>query len=359
MKILYIASNPENAAPLQVEKELNLLREKIDQIQTSEHIDLRTYSNVKVDNLPFLVAQLDPDILHFSAHGRDDGIVLAHEERGHVHLTGERLANLLAAISVRPKLIVINACSSSAMAGQLTEVADFVVGTDAPISNVGARTMAAILYQQLANGASVGDAFATAVPLLDTVDAGQVASQLFPLDHEEQARRTFAANPLRLVACFPKIDQWLDNKHTEPQKGFNRDIPYVKFGVAGAPPTTRQLTIFTDDETIIPEDEEASLADARGWFEECQAVHGEIWIEDDASYFGDLQWYAAVTTGDRRIFSCTSSMVEALRRYYFVEQWRGELPPLIAEIIEQTLDNLKFNDGSRRHHSVPRRTNLM
>ncbi len=357
MKILYIASNPEDAAPLQVEKELNLLREKIDQIQTSEQIDLRTYSNVKVDDLPFLVSHLRPDILHFSAHGLDDGIVLAHEERGHVHLTGGSLASLLAAISVRPRLIVINACSSTAMASKLTGVADYVLGTDAPISNVGARSMAAILYQQLADGSSIGDAFATARSILDTVDGGEVSSQLFPSEHEEQARKTFVANPFRIVACFPKVDQWLEQRQTEPQKGFNREIPFVRFGVDGAPPTSRQLLIFTDDETIVPEDDE-SLADARAWFEECQVVHGEIWIDEEASYFGDLQWYAAVTTGDRKIHSCTSGMVEALKRYYFLEQWRGELPPRIEELVEETLSNLTFNDGSRRRQSVPRRASF-
>jgi hypothetical protein len=347
MKILYIASNPDDASPLQIEKEANLLREKLDAITTSEPLDLRVYASLDVATLPEVIARAAPDVLHFAAHGEGDGIVLAHQDRGTVLLDGHKLAKLLAAVSVRPKLVVVNACRSTAMAEALCRAADFTIGIDAPISNVGARTMAANLYQRLAASASLHDAFSAAATMLEVIDEDQARAVLFPTGSEQAARRTRLAHPLRIVASFPIVEDWLEHGHVTPQKGFDQDQPEIQFGLAGCPRIVRQVQLFTDDDTVQPEDDE-SLADARSWMLEKSPSGGEVWIKPTYTYYGSMQWFGSVVTAEPRILSAAATTVEALERYYFDEAWRGELPPDIADLVGVTISNLRANDGSRR-----------
>lgn len=353
MRILYIASNPAQADPLEVEQEINLLREKLDSAEVAQQVDLRIYSNLRVDNLPDVIARVRPDVLHFAAHGKDDAIIFAHEQRGHVSLDGAKLAAILGALSVRPRLVLLNACESAAMAQELAAQADFVIGTDAPISNVAARSMAATLYGMLARGVSLGQAFRAARAMLGVVDEGRVEAALFPADAAEVADRILLSDPLRIVACFPRIDAALKQGQTLPPRQFNPHMPSVEFGIIGAPASTRSLQLVTDDNETQPEKNQ-TLFDARGWMIEGQPVQGELWIEDTFEVYGDMYWYASVITSERDIHCASSTTAEALKRYYFDEGWRGTLPKKIAETIREAIANLTGNNGARRNRGEDR-----
>ena len=126
------------------------------------------------------------------------------------------------------------------------------------------------------------------------------------------------------------------------------------FGVAGAPAAARQTVFFTDDDTVVkPKD--GSLEEARSWIIESQPWKGEIWMPEALGYFGDMSWYAAITTTDRRVVSVASTTVEALRRYYLEEMWPGPLPGAIEDVVRRSMACLSREGGSRRgRRSAPR-----
>lgn len=347
MRILYIAGNPQSETDLQIDKEINLLREEIDKIDTSEVIDLRVYSYLRVSELPTILKMLKPDILHFAAHGHEQGIVLAHEERGSVILTSDMLVDLLSSLKVEPALIVINACNSETMAAQIASERTFVIGTDATLTNVAARSMTAALYRRLADAGSIAEAFQAASVIVRLIDLGQVSAKLFPVGSEVRAQRTRIANPLRIVACLPEIDEWIGRGLSKPLKSFRPESPVVQFGIAGTPPGIMQTIFFTDDESVVPRGK-GSLEEARCWLVEDRGVKGEIWMPSEFEYWGDMSWFACVTTGERDVFCASTSTTEALRRYYFEEEWRGKIPDAFADVIRLTISNLIDNDGSRR-----------
>lgn len=359
MRILYIAGNPPGEGSLQIEEEVHRLQAKIDEVESVERVELRVYSSLKVDELDSVITRVKPDVIHFAAHGAEDAIVLAHSERGRVALRGNDLADLLKAVAVRPKLIVVNSCSSEEMAADLTAAADFVIGTNALITNVGARTMAATLYQQLAMSSSLLSAFRAAESMLRIIDCGEVATRLFPEHADLDAQRTTLAEPLRILACFPDIDDSLDEGLKKPGENFDVNYPEVCFGVAGAPDDTTQLVLFTDEETFVATKKQ-SLESARSWIVESRPVNGEIWLEDWYAYWGDIQWYASVVSAARLVFSAGATTSNALERYYFAEQWRGELPPLVGDAVRRAIDGLRANNGTRRKQpnkpQVPRAT---
>lgn len=352
MKVMYVASNPADAKTLEISREINSLQERLERGVGADPIVFYAYPDLGAGALAETIKRVQPDVLHFAAHGDEDAIVLDHADEGAVKLRGDQLAALLSPLPVKPKLIVINACSSNRMACALAETgaADFVIGTDAPITNTAAREMAAALYQRLADGASVAEAFTVAAANLDIVGQGEVAAELYPSGALEAARTTRLVDPMRILACFPKVDEWLDHDLTKPDNKFQPEWPEIMFGVAGAPAAARQTVFFTDDESIQPKQEE-SLEEARSWIIETQPVDTEIWIEDYSQYYGDMNWYAAISTTDGRVFSVSSKTADALRRYYFDERWKGDLPKDIAEVIQKTIENLRRHNGSRRGRS--------
>lgn len=346
MKIMYVANNPEGADSLQLEEEINDLQEQIEDTAGTEPIDLRIYSKLAFGRFAATVARVQPDVLHIAAHGEDGAVVLGHADRDEVKLDGKALANLLSVLPRRPRLIVLNACSSNEMAEDLVSAggADFVIGTDAPISNVAARAMAAALYQRLASAASIADAFRIAATYVDVTDGGRCKAHLHAAGAIEDAARVQLVDPFRIMACFPVIDDYLRHGVTEPNNRFRPEYPEVLFGVAGSPPAARQTVIFTDDETVTGD----SLEDARSWIIESQPVDGEIWLDDSCQYYGDMNWFAAVTTTDGRVVSASSKITAALQRYYFDEQWKGPLPEAIEAIVRRSMELLKSEAGGRR-----------
>ena len=72
-------------------------------------------------------------------------------------------------------------------------------------------------------------------------------------------------------------------------------------------------------------------------------------------YYGDMNWFAAVTTTDGRVVSAASKMTEALERYYFTEQWKGALPEAIQAVVRRSIEQLKDEGGGRRSRKTASR----
>jgi hypothetical protein len=347
MHILYIAGNPIFEKGLRIEDELNALQSELDDSPAPDPIELRVYSAIRVDQVASVISKAAPDVIHFSAHGTKNAIVLADRDDRSVELTGDRLAALFESIGVRPTLVVVNACDSVEMARSLSRAAEFVIGTDAPIGNDAARVMAATLYQRLARGSTLYASFEAARQMLGTVSNGKVSTKLFPEGSEAAARRRVLFEPFRIVARLPELDSALEEKLTKLKRGFDEEYPVVNFGVAGAPVSSTQLVLFTDDESIVP-GEGGSMEEIRSWIMPNRAVRGEIWTKPAYRYFGDMDWYAAVVTGDQRIVCSASTTRAALTRYYLEEQWRGELPEAMRQLVERVIANLTTRDGALR-----------
>jgi hypothetical protein len=350
MRILFVAGNPELERKLDLDREISALQREIDDAPASEPVELKVYTDCRVDELPSIIANVMPDVIHISAHGSRDAIILRDEDERSIELSGRRLATILSAIGIRPTLIVVNACSSAATARDLAQSADFVIGTDAPIGNAAARVMAATLYQWLTRGSSLEAAFIAAREILGAVSADEVSTRLFPEASEAQARKRVLVEPFRIVARLPAIDAALRAGREAPGKDFDPEEVLVNFGVAGAPSGTTQLVLFTDDEDVV-RPKGMSEEELKSWIVAKRPVAGELWTKPPYYYSGDMQWYAAVVTGEARIFGAASTTSAALNRYYFEESWRGDLPEASAALVRRVIQGLGDRDGSRRHRT--------
>lgn len=338
LRVMYVAANPEGGAPLQVEREVNDLQDRLDRGTGAEPIDFRAYPHLAIGDLIPKIAAFRPHVLHLSAHAEDGALVFARGEGGDVAVDGRSLSAVLRAVSVRPQLIVVNACSSEGLAAVLVAdgAADFVIGTDAPITNDGARAMAVALYQRLADASSLADAFTVAATQLNLLEDGAVSAILHPDGGFERAKQVRLVDPLRIVACLPSIERCLNAGSVDVGRRYRPEQPDVLFGLAGVPAAARRTVLFTDDEQGPGQEfDGGGILTLRK-----QPREGVIWMLEACAHYRDLSWFASVTTTDRRIASAVTTTAEALERHYFSERWRGELPEPLALIVRKSIDSL-------------------
>jgi hypothetical protein len=162
LRTLFLSANPDMASPLAVDREFNRVREKLQTL--GQGLDWRRamdhWPSVRWDQFPEQILTYKPSIVHFSGHGGVDGSLLLSTYDGNrqlIHPDG--LVGLLEGFKDTIKMIILNACYSDQLADKLIQHIDIVVGMMPSVSDAAAIVFAPTLYQQLAFGRSVEQAF--------------------------------------------------------------------------------------------------------------------------------------------------------------------------------------------------------
>lgn len=210
--ILFVASNPSSAppggdyaarrreapvlrvrdmaqvtTPLELAAELRDIRAEL--LRAGGH-DLRLLSveDATVVEVIHALAQVEAEVVHFSGHGTQSGLVFAGEDGSRL-LNGEDFATLLC-MQQRVRLVVLNACFSMSQADQLLQIADFVIATRFAIHDRRARDFSSTLYYSLATGRSLAQSFAVAQVAAD----GSGEPRLLP-ESRDASREFFSRRP--------------------------------------------------------------------------------------------------------------------------------------------------------------------
>jgi hypothetical protein len=102
-----------------------------------------------------------PAVLHFSARGTPDGggLRFLTEDGVDAPVRDSGLAKLLCEfVGEGLRVVVLNACWTSELAGMLVEAVPCVIGTAGPIRDADCRAYSRTFYRALAQGRSVGHA---------------------------------------------------------------------------------------------------------------------------------------------------------------------------------------------------------
>ena len=338
MRIMYVAGNPAVRRSLLVEREITDLQKVLLSGSGAREIVLLSFPHLQFSDLVGTIADVRPDVLHLAAHGDGRSLVL---EGGHgeVELDSHTLTQILSVH--RPALIVLNACTSSSMAALLADsgAADHVIGVDAPIGNGNAIIMATTLYSMLARGATIEAAFAAADANLQMGSGQEVGARLYSAPVAQSADRVRLVQRLELLASFEHIDSSLQHKLDKPDRTFRPERPAIRFALTGVPDNALQTIVFCDDEKPATTADPSSgcvLLSGRD-----RPVDGSVAFKPSLEFYGDAGLHACVTTSDGHIRCTSSTLVSALQRRYFERRRRDELPGLIVEAIEASLDSLR------------------
>jgi predicted nucleotide-binding protein len=161
--ILMLASNPSDAANLEVAREFDLVTEELWSGIHRDQFEVVLKLDVTIDRLTQLVLRYRPTVIHFSGHGTSDSeLVFRHSDGSSVSVDSELIAELFSLASETTRIVVLNACHTAAQAQLIARHVDVVVGMQNAVSVDYAVQFSAGFYCALSNGKSVASAFKAA-----------------------------------------------------------------------------------------------------------------------------------------------------------------------------------------------------
>ncbi len=346
MRVLYIASNPDDARSLASMKEMNELQSVFSRHDGVHRVEFLPFPRLDVNRLMSVLRDVSPDVLHISAHSNGNALSLTDDAGIERAITNESFVDLVRNSGASPRLIYLNACTSQALAAALLPVAKCAVGTSAPITNIAARLSAARFYEWLASGSSVGEAWAAASTALKIVDPA--VSLWCECQQGLSAAQYRLVRGTELLVYFPEVEA-LRGKRVPASfklKPNGNDEFAMEIGLSGCPADLRQAVVFVDDETFIGEDEE-SLEDDLCWVTRDPPEEGQLWPEFKLGLYGDTTLYASITTATGKCYALKRRVIDALNAYYFVEKIHDLGEGRLQDEVRRVIAELRRGAGAR------------
>jgi hypothetical protein len=238
MKLLLLAANPDTSSTLTLEREITGLQRRFLDV-SPELFEFIPLPDLRVDDLPHTLRQVEPDILHVTAHGETSHLVMADGRGEKVEIRSEQLAAFLSP-NRPPRLVYFSGCKSAEVAKGVLGPVAMAIGTAVTIDNGAARAAAVSFYERVLDGDSVSVAFDAAQAMAATV--GRVALELHQREGVDPIYEVLRPRP-RLVARFVRV-----------QQGPGGAFP-IRVGVAQCPKSTTQLVAFFEGECTLRLDE--------------------------------------------------------------------------------------------------------
>lgn len=212
VKVLFISSNPRGAARLDLDDEHRALEEA--NTRNGRPFDHRPVLAARIEDLPLMLREHPPAIVHIAGHGQREGgvalravqpaldpmdtprdvdvpalggadgsagLLLRAADGSPELLPAHALTALFELLRDTVRLVVLNACYSDAIAEAILPHAGCVIGSRFAISDAAAIAFARGFYAALGEGRSVGSSFRWGQ--CETVLRGRGASDTLVLRH--------------------------------------------------------------------------------------------------------------------------------------------------------------------------------
>lgn len=158
--ILVLTASPSDKALLAVYREARAIDERL---RASTHRDcfrIEKAQAVRASDLSALLQRYNPEIVHFSGHGGDEGELLLEDEDGEAKpVTKEAIGELFRVLGNGVRCVVLNACYSEAQAEMIAQHIDCVIGMTGAIEDATSVMFAKGFYQALGSAHNVQKAF--------------------------------------------------------------------------------------------------------------------------------------------------------------------------------------------------------
>lgn len=158
IRILFLGAN-STRVPLELEREVSRIQQDLRMARERDVLEFRQVGAVTSDTLMQAMLDESPTIVHFSGHGRTEGVLLRDEAGNPRLVTGDALARLFALFRDTVRCVVLNACWSEAQARAIREHVPHVIGTRAEIPDEAALAFSAGFYKAIGAGKDVAFAF--------------------------------------------------------------------------------------------------------------------------------------------------------------------------------------------------------
>jgi Effector-associated domain 11/CHAT domain len=159
IKILFFSANPLSTTRIRIDEELSKIETELRMATEREKILLTQRWAVTPSLLLQAILDEDPDMIHFSGHGTDKGIILEDARGDYQLVTGQALENLFSLFSGTLKCVVLNACYSDTQARAIVRQIPYVVGMSSAISDKASISFSTGFYKALGAGKDIEFAY--------------------------------------------------------------------------------------------------------------------------------------------------------------------------------------------------------
>ena len=164
--VLFLAAIPRDLPQIGPDVEIRRIQRELRGTEYRDSLALESRWAVRPSDLLQALNETQPNIVHFSGHGSENGIALHNPDGSTKLVPSELIASTLATVSESLQLVVFNSCFSESQAKAVTDHVPIAVGMSAPIGDLAAEIFAGQFYSSLGFGRSVKKAFDQAIQQL-------------------------------------------------------------------------------------------------------------------------------------------------------------------------------------------------
>ncbi|MGI2904645.1 CHAT domain-containing protein [Tolypothrix sp. VBCCA 56010] len=157
VKILFLTADPSDESRLRLGQELRDIKARLGK---PGRFQLEQRESVRVGDITDAIFDVEPQIVHFSGHGKSTGELCFENEVGKVQpVKPDDLAAMFKLFAQSINCVVINACYSEIQAKAIAQYIPFVIGMNDAIGDKAAIAFAVGFYKALAANRYIEDAY--------------------------------------------------------------------------------------------------------------------------------------------------------------------------------------------------------
>lgn len=162
MRVLFVSANPTGTMKLELNDELRRFQHSL----SGHPVKMTLLPAAQPEDLEIALQGKDFDVVHFSGHAEDEGILMRTPAGTEVLIEVEDLRKLFAS-QTSLKLAVLNACDTKAVADAIKPHVGTVIGTRQKLDDRAARTLTKVFYAALASRKSIADSYKAAMGAIE------------------------------------------------------------------------------------------------------------------------------------------------------------------------------------------------
>lgn len=161
LSVLFLSADPTDASRLRLGKEFHEIQEKLKLAKLRDYFRLELPQlSVRPSDISQALLDVQPQIVHFSGHGRSTGVLCFENQIGQTHpVRPDALAALFEQFVYQVNCVLLSACYSEIQAKAIAAHIDYVIGMNQAISDEAAIAFTIGFYQALGAGRSIEEAY--------------------------------------------------------------------------------------------------------------------------------------------------------------------------------------------------------
>lgn len=157
IKVLVVCANPAGTDQIRTAEEARTLQESIDRSRHRDNITVVALHAATVDDLRRKLLDEQFDIVQFSGHGTDEGLVFADSAGAPAISPAAALAALL--VRRKTNIAILNACHSASVADFIDAGVPYVITSPDPLADAVAIEFTRGFYDAIGAGRDVAEAY--------------------------------------------------------------------------------------------------------------------------------------------------------------------------------------------------------